>query len=65
MTTYEYFYRDQLSLDEPWDKEWDIFASAWDKSERVSRNYGLAVAKRKIWLVHPEYQFSGHRSPRW
>ena len=55
MISYDYFYRDQLPLDRPWESRWDLFISAWDGSERVRQTLQLASAPLKISLVHPEY----------
>jgi hypothetical protein len=56
--SYDYFYRNQLPLDRPWQSKWDVFISAWDGSERVQRTLQLAAAPLKISLLHPEYGLS-------
>jgi hypothetical protein len=58
MISYDYFYRDQLPLDRPWQCNWDLFISAWDGSERVRQTLQLASAPLKITLLHPEYGLS-------
>lgn len=63
MIHYDYFYREKLSIEAPWQESWDLVLSAWDGSERVKRCYDLATARRKLWLVHPEYQLTGFDLP--
>ena len=36
---------------------WDLFLSAYNDSERVNKVFQAAAARRKEWLVHPEYSF--------
>jgi hypothetical protein len=56
MISYDYFYRERLPLDRPCKRNWDLFISAWDGSERVRHILGLVSAPLKISLVHPEYE---------
>jgi len=42
---------------------WDIFLSAYNKSERVNAVFDAVKAGRKEWLVHPEYDFSREELP--
>lgn len=36
----------------------DVFVSAFNSSERVLRVFSEVEADRKIWLIHPEYQYA-------
>lgn len=43
------------------DKElpaFDLFVSAFNASDRVNRVFAEVRATRKVWLVHPEYQYT-------
>jgi hypothetical protein len=42
---------------------WDVFLSAYNKSERVNAVFGAAKAAQKEWLIHPEYDFSEAELP--
>jgi hypothetical protein len=42
---------------------WDVFLSAYNKSERVNTVFASVQAERKEWLIHPEYDFSGTELP--
>ncbi len=42
---------------------WDLFLSAYNESERVSTVFRKAVAGRKEWLVHPEYNLKSSDLP--
>lgn len=35
----------------------DIFISAYNSSDRVNQIFQQVSAKKKIWLIHPEYQY--------
>lgn len=63
MIHYDYFFRKKLSVQSNWSEDWDILLSSWDDSARVKKCYELATAKRKLWLVHPEYQIAAERLP--
>ena len=36
----------------------DVFVSAYNSSDRVRTVFAEVEAKRKLWLVHPEYQYA-------
>lgn len=60
MIDYSIFYRrsinvDRISKELP---EFDIFVSAYNSSERVSRVFDAAIASQKFWLIHPEYCYA-------
>jgi len=41
----------------------DIFVSAFNSSSRVQSVFEKTPAHRKIWLLHPEYQYSANDFP--
>lgn len=43
--------------------DWDLFVSAYNDSVRVTRVYDLVPAKRKRWIVLPEYGYSADECP--
>ena len=63
MRDYMHLYRRELLPDEHWPVEWDVFVSAYDRSERVRRVFDKVRAGRKFWLVHEEYGFAKHERP--
>jgi hypothetical protein len=38
-------------------ENFDIFISAYDASDRVKAVFSSIGAQRKLWVIHPEYQF--------
>ncbi len=63
---YSLYYRrtinvDRISVEVP---EFDVFISAYNSSDRVRRVYDSVRSGRKIWLVHPEYQYADDELPR-
>ncbi|WP_315764229.1 hypothetical protein [Bradyrhizobium sp. SZCCHNR2009] len=58
MKFFDYFYREEVSIDRDWSKSWDIFVSSWDGSDRVRQVYDHVSASRKVWIVHPEYKIA-------
>jgi hypothetical protein len=42
---------------------WNVFLSAYNRSERVKGVFAAVQADRKEWLVHPEYDFSEPELP--
>lgn len=42
---------------------WDVFISAYNRSERVNAVFASVRADRKEWLVHPEYDFANSELP--
>jgi len=63
MKYFDYFYRDEFTLAVPCPKQWDVFLSAWDGSERVQSVFGHVQAGIKQWIVHPEYRIAADRLP--
>lgn len=43
--------------------EFDVFVSAYNASDRVRTVFANIQARRKIWLVHPEYKFLDDEIP--
>ncbi len=56
---YDVFYRESLPiLESPLNSEqYDLFVSAYNKSERVTTVFEKINSKDKCWVIHPEYQF--------
>lgn len=72
MTDYSIFYRRTIGVTRLTHElpKFDIFVSAYNSSERVKTVFAEVSAKKKIWLLHPEYCYSpleeptGHTSVR-
>jgi hypothetical protein len=65
MIDYTILYRTTLPLDTDWlpTDQWDFFVSAYNKSQRVKAVFEKVVARRKVWVVHPEYSLSADQLP--
>lgn len=65
MIDYSIFYRSELELS-TLDKseEFDVFISAFNTAMRVQSVFEKIPAKRKLWLIHPEYQYSDADLPK-
>lgn len=66
MIDYSIYYRrsiapDRIGREVP---EFDIFVSAFNLSDRVQTVFLDVNARRKIWLLHPEYEYSEIEEPR-
>ncbi|MGK2697564.1 hypothetical protein [Serratia surfactantfaciens] len=59
MIDYSVFYKRSINTERIAEElpEYDIFVSAFNSSERVGKVYNTISAKKKIWLIHPEYQY--------
>ncbi len=60
MLNYSVFFRRPIQVTRI-DKElpyFDLYVSAFNASDRVNLVFAAARANRKIWLVHPEYQYT-------
>lgn len=59
MIDYSICSRRELSLNEirATSNTWDLFISAYNRSDRVQRVFDAVVAQRKLWLVQREYGF--------
>ena len=60
---YNIFYKDELSISERWNYQPDIFISAYNLSDRVSKCFDEVQTKSKYWIVFPEYQFTKNELP--
>lgn len=65
MVDYSIFFRrpvcvDRISRELPL---FDIFASAYNSSDRVGRVFSEVRARQKIWLMHPEYCYRALEEP--
>lgn len=56
---YDIFYRELLQISDEFINEdsYDIFVSAYNKSDRVRNIFDKVRAVEKYWVIHPEYQF--------
>ena len=61
---YGMFHREELELSGLAAQNYDLFISAFNDSERVSSVFGAVVASRKIWLIHPEYEYEMKDRPK-
>jgi len=57
MIDYTIYFRENLPLDSEWGAEYDIFISAYNASDRVIDVFNRVRAKKKIWILHKEYEF--------
>lgn len=62
---YALFFRRAIGLDRLAKEvgQFDVFVSAYNSSDRVRAVFGEVRARRKLWLVHPEYQYAGLELP--
>jgi hypothetical protein len=58
MKFFDYFYREELTLEGAWAHRWDVFLSAWDGSDRVRQVFSHVASAQKFWIIHPEYQIA-------
>jgi len=64
MDKYLLFYKHRLPISARWGRLWDIFVSAYNSSDRVRSVYEKVRARRKCWLILPEYQYSPDEYPK-
>ncbi|PWK31909.1 hypothetical protein [Cupriavidus plantarum] len=59
MIDYACYYRRPVRVDRIAEElpVFDIFISAFNNSDRVKQVFSAARAQKKIWLIHPEYQY--------
>ncbi len=65
MLDYSIFYRRSIDVRRI-EKElptFDIFVSAFNSSERVGSVFADVPARKKIWLIHPEYRYTPMEEP--
>lgn len=62
---YGCFYRRPIHVERISDElpVFDVFVSAFNNSDRVNNVFGSVRAGKKIWLVHPEYQYAPVEQP--
>lgn len=60
MLDYGFFFRNEHPVNDLTESlgDYELFVSAYNRSERISRVFEQVSSKRKIWLLHPEYQFA-------
>ena len=64
VSPYSIQFRKQLPVDSNWAfHPWDIYVSAYNSSDRVKETYEKVPAKRKIWIIHGEYDYSTGELP--
>ncbi len=62
MMNYDYFIRTKID-DFSFDKSWDLFISGFDLNSRVRDVFNNVDAKKKCWIVFPEYGFNPEDLP--
>jgi hypothetical protein len=45
-------------------KDWDLFISAYNTSDRVQEVFAAVTARRKLWVIQPEYGFDERSLPQ-
>lgn len=63
MKDYTYLYRDELGISDVWATEWDLFISAFNRTQRVQTVFNKVDAPAKHWLIHREYGYAGIDHP--
>lgn len=63
---YSLFYRRAVDIDSLQDDlvEFDVYISAFNSSQRVTKVFSEVRAKKKIWLIHPEYAYTADEMPQ-
>ncbi len=55
------FYKSSFNPDEEFDcPEYDLFISAYDECDRTRIPYDKVKAKRKLWMLFPQYNYKGN-----
>jgi hypothetical protein len=62
---YTILYRSRLEIGDLAEvsREWPVFVSAYNASERVQEVFAGADVSAKHWLIHPEYNYSPEQYP--
>jgi hypothetical protein len=65
MRDYTINYRQQVLAEEiaEMSKDWSLFISAFNTSDRVTKVFEACHAREKHWIVHPEYAFGAEVLP--
>jgi hypothetical protein len=58
LNPFDLFTRERLTREKLGEREWDLFVSAFNPSERVRIAFETVRAREKIWLGLPEYRLS-------
>jgi hypothetical protein len=60
MLDYSIFYRRPIRVDKIGAQleKFDVFVSAFNSSDRIAGVFSDVRAHRKVWLIHPEYQYT-------
>jgi len=63
---YSIFYRRSINTERISEElpRFDLLISAYNPTERIQKAFSEVRAKRKVWLIHPEYQFTGIDLPQ-
>jgi hypothetical protein len=66
MIDYSIFYKDYITDIKSIDSlgVWDIFISAFNKSDRVKDVFEQVSSSKKLWIIHPEYNFPQDDLPK-
>ena len=62
---YGFFLREAIAADADWSdtQEFDLFLSAFNLSDRVRHVYDHVRARKKVWLIHREYNLESNLLP--
>lgn len=52
---FNFFYKEELPVDKAWGYSPDLFLSAYNPSERVTKTYRKINAVKKYWIIQREY----------
>lgn len=56
------FYKSSFNPEEEFNcPEYDLFLSAYDECDRTRIPYENVKAKKKLWLLFPQYQYNGDK----
>lgn len=60
MIDYSIYYRRPIRVDKIGSEleRFDVFVSSFNSSDRIGRVFREVRASRKLWLIHPEYQYT-------
>ena len=61
---YSASYKEEIPPDRDVEGQWDVFLSAFNPSDRVRELFDRIDARRKIWIIHPEYEMRDEDIPK-
>ena len=66
MIDYTILYKSQVSKNLPIrpSSPWDLYLSAYTLNERTQRTFNQVHARKKLWLIFPEYHFNDSDIPK-